>query len=315
MGLLAWFANRRKRVHTRAELEEFLERNRPNGTDLEKLSLLIGLVFLNSPGSREKMIARARQRGIRADRIEQLLRGDVAFGFRWDLIEGMLKDCGADSAKVRLAHDLFHDFPRTGMSSRATDPWTGQNGSIVFTDVAGFSDAGRTDPDRGIIRKVMYRILQDAFEQSGIPWTECHREDRGDGALIVVPPTVPTRWIVHPLLAALTGELERHNIHADEATRFQLRIALDVGPVESDAEGVNGEAIIKASRLVDAPPLKERLAQTQSCLGFIASDFVYDRVIKHRPGPVDPAGYQKIRCRLKGSRFIAWIYLSAPAGG
>jgi class 3 adenylate cyclase len=180
---------------------------------------------------------------------------------------------------------------------------------VVFTDVAGFADPTRTDQDRKVIRQVMFRILRHSFDGASICWDECHQEDRGDGALIVVPPHIPTRLVVHPLLASLADELHRHNVGATDATRFQLRIALHVGPVESDEAGVNGEAIIQAARLLEAPAFKHQLTQTKSCMGMIASNFVYDSVIKHRPGHVDPASYQKIRGRVKGFTFTAWITL------
>ena len=69
------------------------------------------------------------------------------------------------------------------------------NCSIVFTDVAGFSDPVRTDGDRDVVRAAMYEILRSAFEASGVSWAACYREDRGDGAIIVVPPTISTQII------------------------------------------------------------------------------------------------------------------------
>jgi hypothetical protein len=89
----------------------------------------------------------------------------------------------------------------------------------------------------------MYRILHDALESSGVSWTECHRDDRGDGVLVIVPPSTPTGTVVDALLTHLAAGLFRHNDHATSATRFQLRVALDVGPVVSDPEGVSGQAI------------------------------------------------------------------------
>jgi hypothetical protein len=330
MWPLTRITSRRRRGRTRAELEEFLEHQRPGGSDLDKLTLLIGLVFLRCPDPREVMIARARHRGIRADRIESLLRGDVAFGFRWELIEDMLRECGADSVTVQVAHDLFHDFPRTerhralaangrptvthpqapSIEQNVADVWIGQNCSVILTDVVSFSAPSRTDEDRWVIRQVMYRVLKQSCKSAGIPWDECHHEDRGDGVLVVVPPTVPTWRILHPFVARLAEGLSQHNQRAGDGRRFQLRVALDVGPVESDAEGVMGLTIIQTARLVEAPTLKQRLRDSQGSLGFIASDFVYDKFVKHRPGEVDPAKYQKIRSGVKESRFTAWIYLA-----
>jgi cyclic nucleotide-binding protein len=192
--------------------------------------------------------------------------------------------------------------------------WTGQNCSIVFLDVAGFGARNRRDADRLTIRGVMYRILHDALETSGIPWTDCHRDDRGDGVLVIVPPGTPTGIVVDALLTHLATGLFRHNDRATAATRFQLRVALDVGPVVSDPEGVSGQAIIHAARILDAPILKRLLAQTAAELGFIVSTYVYDNIITHHPGWIGPADYQRVSFQGKESKITAWMHLvSRPA--
>jgi hypothetical protein len=330
MGVLSWLRNKRKRELTQAEVKRLVELGCPGGSDLDKLRWLLGWIFRNSPYSHKTLIARARRRGIRPDRADRLLSGDVAFGFRWDLIEGMLEDCGAPSAGIELAHDLFHDFPRAspprpappavdrrGTGTRApartrSDNWTGQNCSVLLTDVVGFGAPTRTDQDRKIIREVMYRIVRDAFTAAGISRDDYRHEDRGDGILIVISPDVPTKQIVHPLVTHIIADLSRYNAGAGDGARFALRIALHVGPVESDAEGVNGQVIIDAARLIDATAFKQRLARAgpEICLGFIASDFVYDNTIKQHPDLLDPAKYQRISGRGKGRRFTAWIHLA-----
>jgi len=65
----------------------------------------------------------------------------------------------------------------------------------------------------------MYRMLTDAFNDSGIRWRACHREDRGDGALIIVPPSIPTSAVVDAA-ALLAAALGRHNRQVSAATRI-----------------------------------------------------------------------------------------------
>ncbi len=189
--------------------------------------------------------------------------------------------------------------------------WAGQNCSIVFVDIAGFSGPHRNDDDRLAIRGTMYELLRDAFEHSQVPWDACHREDRGDGALIVVPPEVPTRAVVDPLLARLAAGLRAHNRRSSAAVRIQLRLALHVGPVTQDDEGVSSSAVIHTARLLDAPVFKDWLATTQSDLGIITSTFVYENVIADAPGYVIPATYQKVTCTVKESHLTGWMHLSA----
>ncbi|XRQ10288.1 cyclic nucleotide-binding domain-containing protein [Actinomadura welshii] len=195
------------------------------------------------------------------------------------------------------------------MQPRALPAWAGQNCTIVYTDIAGFSAAHRNDVDRLDMRRAMYGVLREAFEESGVSWEACHTEDRGDGALIVIPPEVPTAVIVDPVLAALAVRLRRHNQRSSGAVRIQLRVAVDVGPVMPDPPGVAGFVLIHTARLVDARPLKERLAVTGADLGFIASQFVYESVIAHGAGYVNPADYEPISCRVKKLKTEGWIHL------
>jgi len=191
--------------------------------------------------------------------------------------------------------------------------WPGLNCTILYTDVAGFGGLDRTDRDRQIIRDAMYAILKEAFRRSGLSWALCYHEDRGDGVLVVVPPAVPTQAMVEPFLRHLAAGLARHNGVATGVRRIQLRAALHVGPVTRDDEGVAGESLICTARLLDAPVLKQNLAETGADLGVIASTFVYESVIRHRPGAVEPADYRQIQLAVKESNLAAWMWLSAPA--
>ncbi|RKS68128.1 Cyclic nucleotide-binding domain-containing protein [Actinomadura pelletieri DSM 43383] len=197
----------------------------------------------------------------------------------------------------------------TGPPTPASPSWAGQNCTIVYTDIAGFSAPHRNDRDRLAMRRAMYALLQEAFEVSAVPWHACHIEDRGDGALIVVPPEVPTAAVIDPMIASLAVRLRHHNERSNCAARIQLRVAVHVGPVMPDPPGVSGWALIRTARLLDARPLKDRLAATGADLGFIASTFVYESVIAHGPGHVNPAEYEPISCTVKKLRIEGWVHL------
>jgi CRP-like cAMP-binding protein/tetratricopeptide (TPR) repeat protein len=187
------------------------------------------------------------------------------------------------------------------------------NCSIVFTDVAGFSDPVRNDSDRDVVRAAMYEILRSGFDAARVPWAACYREDRGDGAVIVVPPIISTHRLVDPLLAELADRLRQYNRRASEVVRIQLRVALHVGPVGRDAEGLTGQAVIAAARIVDAPVIKARLAAEQADLIFAASDYVYDHVVRNCAGRVDPASFEHLEAQVKESRVSVWAHLAGRA--
>lgn len=126
--------------------------------------------------------------------------------------------------------------------------------------------------------------------------------------LVIVPPAVPTNLVVGPVLAALAEGLRRHNGEAGETTRLQLRVALDVGPVTSDALGASGEVIIRTARLQAAPAFSQGLAEKDAEIGLIVSEFVYDHVIKHGSGQMDRADFRHVSVQVKGSNLDAWMW-------
>ena len=187
------------------------------------------------------------------------------------------------------------------------------NCSVLFTDIAGFGDPERNDSDREVVRMALYEILRSALDASGVPWHACYHEDRGDGVVIVVPPTIATVRVVDPLIPELAGQLRQYNRRAADVVRIQLRAALHVGPVGMDAEGLTGQALIVAARLVDAPVLKERLATDQADLAFAASAYVYDHVVRNCVGRVDSTAFEHLELQVKESHISAWIHVTGRA--
>lgn len=53
--------------------------------------------------------------------------------------------------------------------------------TILVVDVERFADPARSNHDRLVVRDGMYHSLTQAFHATGVPWSECDREDRGDG--------------------------------------------------------------------------------------------------------------------------------------
>jgi CRP-like cAMP-binding protein/tetratricopeptide (TPR) repeat protein len=223
-----------------------------------------------------------------------------------------LADAGLADAGLA---DAGTDGPST---TRNAAPWLTVsaeplNCSVLFTDVAGFGDPKRNDGDREAVRKALYEISRAALEASDVPWADCYYEDRGDGSIIVVPPTIATIRAVDPLIPELASRLRQYNRRASEVVQIQLRVALHVGPVGRDTEGLTGEAIIVAARILEAPALKARLAADRADLMFAASDYVYDHVIRHCVGRVDSAAFEHVDYQVKKMRVSAWVHLAGEA--
>ena len=186
----------------------------------------------------------------------------------------------------------------------------GENCTILRTDVVAFSADRRNDEDRAIIRRETRAMTHQAL---GATRDLCRCEDRGDGYLIVAPPSIPTAQAIEGLLAGLARELRHHNRIYSDSIQIRLRVAVDVGPVIEDVSGVSGKAIIAASRMLDAPAFKEAMDENDAVLGVVVSPFVYETAIKQGSGRSEVAGYHEILVEVKETRAPAWVHLITPA--
>ena len=187
---------------------------------------------------------------------------------------------------------------------------TGQNCTVVRTDVVEFSAAGRDDEAHKIIKKVLPAMTQLAL---GPVWDTCRCEDRGDGLLVIVSPDVPTAQVIERLVTMLPPQLKRHNLTYSAASRIQLRLGVGVGPIEDTEFGVTGRSIIGVSRMLDAHAFKRAIAIQGANLRVIVSPFVYETHIKPDGSFLDPADYAEIPVRVKEAHTSAWMQLIGRA--
>jgi len=179
----------------------------------------------------------------------------------------------------------------------------GENCTVMLSDVVGFGADWRNDEDRRIIREALFSMTHTVLADLPDAWWW---DDRGDGLLTVVLPSVPTARVVAHLHKELPAALEEHNRVCPDSARIQLRVAINVGPVTSDRMGVSGVAIIVAARLVEAPVFKDAMNESGASLGIIASPFIYNSVIRHGPYL---EGYSRIPVQVKEFRTAAWMNL------
>jgi hypothetical protein len=186
---------------------------------------------------------------------------------------------------------------------------------LLAVDVAGFTDAGRDDRVQLAIRAELYRLVKEVFDDSLLGWADCIHEDRGDGIVVIVPARMPSARVVDPLAALLARRLAAHNALAREAYRIRLRVAVHIGEVHRDGQGLAGTAVNHLFRLLDAPVLKRALADSGADLALIASDYFYDSVLRHGPGTVDPGAFWPAAVQVKQTRTRGWIHLpQVPRG-
>jgi len=192
--------------------------------------------------------------------------------------------------------------PGGAQGGRIAGPWplSGQNCTVLLTDVVGFSSSARDDEDRRIIRDALCNMTEAMLRGIIDVWSE----GRGDGLLTVVWPSVPTKAVIDRLREQLLPALSRHNSSHRDPARFQLRAAVGVGPLFSDAMGPSGDEITTIARLVDAPLFKEAMDSSGASLGVITKTFIYETVIKHAR---NLPGYRPVQVDVKTFNGSAWM--------
>jgi hypothetical protein len=178
--------------------------------------------------------------------------------------------------------------------------------SILIVDTEG--SGTRTDPEKVVLRRAVYRLLMVAFARSGLAWDQCAREDRGDGVYVLVPPTVPKPALVTAFVEALDGLLEDQAELGPTGHCPRLRVSLHAGDVSFDANGSSGVEVDHAFALVDAEDVRRtlRLAD-RGRLVLVLSDAFFEATVRQRYHGLDPATYLGMRLSTKRGKAQAWV--------
>ncbi len=211
--------------------------------------------------------------------------------------------------RVPYADRTSYDVARIGLAGTPAPPVDGQLCAVFAVDIVGFTRPDRDDDIRIYLHQMLYEYLQKAFDDSGLPWADCCCEDRGDGALIVLPPGISFKGIIDPLPERLRSLIRRHNHVSCEAAGIQLRAAAHIGPVDHDGHGFVGTDINFLFRMLEARPLKRALASSRAELALVVSDYVYRCLVCRYPSLVHPDTFRTIRFQAKDTRARAWTYL------
>ncbi|HUK69336.1 MAG TPA: hypothetical protein VLW50_11395 [Streptosporangiaceae bacterium] len=180
---------------------------------------------------------------------------------------------------------------------------------MLAIDIKAFNRPERGEDVQLFLRAAMYRLLAGAFDGSCVQWSACHREDRGDGVLIVAPPGTPEAALIDPLVDHLRAGLRRHNKLCSDLATIRLRMAVHAGQVQFDQNGVSGYAVTHLFRMLEAAAFKRAFTKSDADFALVASAALYKDVISQGPGLIDPDMYAPINIRCKETRARAWLYL------
>ncbi|WP_410664911.1 hypothetical protein [Amycolatopsis sp. lyj-84] len=180
--------------------------------------------------------------------------------------------------------------------------------TIVVVDVAGFTAPERNPLDRLAVRRGMYEVLRIAFAESDVDFDSCVSEDRGDGALILLPPGTTKSLVADRLPDRIAVALRRYNHTRTPQAQIRLRVSLNSGEVLNDGNGWVGDAVDTAFRILDAQLAKEAFAESDRMIAFISSQRFFADVIAQDPGLL-PELYSPIPVSVKTFTGMAYLRL------
>ena len=184
--------------------------------------------------------------------------------------------------------------------------------TIIVVDVEGFGDRRRTNRNQVAVRDGLYGAMSEAFDQAGVTWADCYREDRGDGIFILAGAEVHKSVFAEKLPSALAAALCRHNGAHPDPERIRVRMVLHAGEVIFDQHGATAASVNLAFRLLECGPVKEALAASPGVLAVIASSWFFEEVVRH--STADPAEYHAVRVAVKETTTTGWICLPDHPG-
>ena len=160
-------------------------------------------------------------------------------------------------------------------------------------------------------RDALHGVLAAAFDDAGIPWDTCLREDRGDGILAVTPTRTTAAGVGGKLLDRIQYGVRQYNRGARHSARLRLRVALHTGEVHRDEYGAAGPAVEHVLHLLDAQILRDGLTTTETDLDLIVSDPFYKDVTRHRAAHGTPKTFHQVTVEPPEPRSPYWMRLSS----
>jgi hypothetical protein len=181
--------------------------------------------------------------------------------------------------------------------------------AMFAVDIAAFGN--RPAHLQILLRKVLYDIVPDACDAAGLPWKDCHHEDRGDGMFVIARSDADIDILLNPLAAQISHALRQHNNTANDTARIQVRMAIHAGYIQRDAHGITGPDLNHLFRLLEAPALKTTLTAHSCGLALIVSGYLFDIATTY--DLINPDEYEPTTVNLKETNATAWTRIPSPS--
>ncbi len=179
----------------------------------------------------------------------------------------------------------------------------------------------RTNPVKEELRWQLYQLVLQALDSAGIDDRDYDPiTDRGDGVLVLLHPAdkFPKPLLFSRLIPLLASLLAAHNSAiplAEQPRILRLRAVIHAGEVHYDGKGFYGEDLDVAFRLLDAPRFKAHLRGATVPLALVASDYIYQSIIRHGYDGIDDTEFLPlVTVNVGDQRRKGWVQLPRTAG-
>lgn len=189
--------------------------------------------------------------------------------------------------------------------------------TIMAVDIE--SSTLRNNSAKAELRRVLYRLLLEAFGRAGIE--DRHIDslaDRGDGVLALIQPfdEVPKTLLLNTVVPALGALLAEHNAGLSSAAAadrgLRIRVVVHAGETHRDRHGTYGEALDVACRLLDSPETKEALRRTDGPLVLVVSEDVYHSIVRQGYVGIEADAYVPlVHVNVGHRRHRGWVHDAA----
>ncbi|MFJ9685349.1 hypothetical protein ACIRRX_06655 [Streptomyces bacillaris] len=161
---------------------------------------------------------------------------------------------------------------------------------VVLVDIEDSSH--RPDSVQSVLNQGVYDVVTSALKRAGVDFRDELTSDRGDGMLIMLPPTLSPPTLLRELVRGLDDALSGHRRAHNDAYRMRLRVGLQTGLVARDGNRWTGTTINELHQLVGSDEVRQALKGADHAnMVFVVPDSLYTGVVEgHHPG-IDPAAY------------------------
>jgi hypothetical protein len=178
---------------------------------------------------------------------------------------------------------------------------------LMACDVTGYGSGD--DQLQEAMQDGLINVLDEAATGAGLVRSEWDRNSTGDGELALLPATESEPRVVDDFVRELTAGLARHNRHLATSARLRLRVAIHFGVAYPASNGYSGQGVVAVARLLDSPPIRVAMRQSDTDLALILSDGVYSENVVNGHTSLRPQDFRKVQVRVKEFAADAWLWL------